>query len=338
MKSKLALFIAFVSLCGLFACESPERREPRSVGATSEILVVTQNQSQWDGPQGEAVRDYFGQFQYGLPQEEPLYKLVQITVDKLSDMFKKHRNIIIIENDSKLKEAVVETRNNLWSRPQRVIKINAPETASWLEAFDENKKGFRVLFDRTERERLMNIFRPTAKASLIEELYNHMGFKMLIPEGFYIAKKAENFIWVRKETADQSQVIMAWHTPYRDTADFSTSRLVFVRDSIVAAHIPGPSPGTFMSTDKQFIPPIAWRTDQFVSAFAVEMRGMWLVIGDFMGGPFLSYTIVNPKTGNLLTVEGYVYAPNKDKRDLLRQMEAMLYSIDVGIEADTSTP
>jgi hypothetical protein len=338
MKSKISLFILFLSLCGLFACESPERREPRSVGATSEILVVTQNQSQWDGPQGEAVRDYFGQFQYGLPQEEPLYKLVHITLDKLSDMFKKHRNIIIIENDNKLKEAVVETRNNLWSKPQRVIKINAPETALWLAAFEENKEGFRILFDRAERERLMNIFRPTAKASLAEELYAHMGIKMLIPEGFFIAKKADGFIWIRNETADQSQAIMAWHTPYRDTADLSTSRLVFVRDSIVAAHIPGPSPGTFMSTDKQFIPPIAWRTDQFVTDFAVEMRGMWLVIGDFMGGPFLSYTIVNPKTGNLLTVEGYVYAPNKNKRDLLRQMEALLYTLNLEVDDKISAP
>jgi hypothetical protein len=328
----------FFLFCGLFACESPERREPRSVGATSEILVVTQNQSQWDGPQGEAVRDYFGQFQYGLPQDEPLYKLVHITVDKLSDMFKKHRNIIIVENDSKLKEAFVETRNNLWAKPQRVIKINAPDAASWLEAFDENKEGFRILFDRAERERLMNIFRPTAKASLMEELRTHMGISMLIPEGFFMAKKADGFIWIRKETADLSQAIMAWHTPYRDTSDLSRSRLLAVRDSIVAKHIPGPVQGSFMSTDKQFIPPVTWRTDQFVADFAVEMRGMWLVIGDFMGGPFLSYTIVNPKTGNLLTVEGYVYAPNKNKRDLLRQMEALLYSLDMDVEEGVSEP
>jgi hypothetical protein len=93
-------------------------------------------------------------------------------------------------------------------------------------------------------------------------------------------------------------------------------------------HIPGPSEGSFMTTDKEFVPPITSRTQNFVTDFAVETRGMWNLIGDYMAGPFLSYTFVNPKNNQLITVEGYVYAPNKDKRDHLRQLEALIYSIE----------
>jgi len=322
----ILLFSALLILA--FSCNEPEQRIARSVGATSEILVVTQNDAQWDAEPGIAVRDFFGQDQYGLPQSEPLFKLSDINVDKLSDMFKKHRNLFVIEINTKLKEAVVETRSDLWAKPQRVIKITAPDYTTWVEAFDKNKEGFRLLYERSERERLLTIFRPTAKVDMMEPVQKTFGFKMIIPEGFYIAKQDQNFMWLRKETNDFSQGLIIYQRPYRDTINFSRNSIIKVRDSLVMLHIPGPTEGSFMTTDKEFVPPVTTKTQNFVTEFAVETRGMWNLIGDYMAGPFLSYTFVNPKNNQLITVEGYVYAPNKDKRDHLRQLEALIYSIE----------
>ncbi len=57
------------------------------------------------------------------------------------------------------------------------------------------------------------------------------------------------------------------------------------------------------------------------------MRGVWNVEHDFMGGPFVSYTFVDPGNNQIVTIYGYVYHPNKKKRNLLRQVEAILYSV-----------
>ena len=46
-----------------------------------------------------------------------------------------------------------------------------------------------------------------------------------------------------------------------------------------------------------------------------------------MGGPFVSYTFADQRTGNLVTVEGYYYEPNQKKRNSLLQLEAILYSL-----------
>lgn len=326
MKTPIFLLISILAL-SLAGCNEPEQRIARSVGATSEILVVTQSEKQWEGEPGEAIRTYFGQDQYGLPQPEPLFKLAIIQVDKLSDMFKKHRNLLVVEINQKLSKAEVETRSDLWSKPQRVIKITAPDYASWVKAFEENKEGFKILFERSERERLINIYRPTAKIDVMDPVQKAFQFKMLIPEGFYIAKQSADFMWLRKETNDFGQGIILYQRNYRDTLDFSLSRLIKVRDSLVMKHIPGPTEGSFMSTDKEFVPPVQFNTDHFVTDFGVEVRGMWNVTGDFMAGPFVSYSFVHPTTNKLVTAEGYVYAPNKDKRDHLRQLEALLYSI-----------
>jgi hypothetical protein len=331
-----------VPALGLFAvllivnsCETVQRRTPRSVGGTSEILVVTQNPEQWNGMQGEAIRNFFGQPQYGLPQEEPIFKLANITVDNLSDMFKKHRNLLIVENDPSLNEAVVETRSDLWAKPQRIIKVVAANPQQWVNAFNRNSEGFKILYDRTERERLLNIFRPTTNAALVDDLYNHLGIKMTIPSGFYMAKKEAGFAWIRNEAVDFSQGLIIYSIPYRDTFDLNPLRLVAVRDSILQKHIPGPSDGSFMSTEKEFLSPHIVATNQYITDYAIESRGMWNVIGDFMAGPYVAYTIVDHNKGSLLTVEGYVYAPNKDKRDYLRQMEAILYSLNMNQQKDT---
>ncbi|HQO49066.1 MAG TPA: DUF4837 family protein [Bacteroidales bacterium] len=327
MKTPRYQVFTIIFLLFLLSCNEPEQRIARSVGATGEILVVSQNDLQWDRQIGESVRAFFGQDQYGLPQSEPIFKLSEIKIDKLSEMFKKHRNLFVIEINPKLSEAQVETRSDLWAKPQRVVKISAPNAESWAEAFAKNKEGFLLLYNQTERERLLNIFRPTAKADLMEEVYKTFQMKMLIPEGFYVAKQLPGFMWLRKETNDMSQGFILYQRPYRDTADFSLNKFVKVRDSLLFQYVPGPSDGSFMTTDKEFVKPKLVKTTHFVTDYATEVRGMWNVTGDFMAGPYLSYTFVNPASQQLVTAEGYIYYPNKDKRDQLRQLEALLHSI-----------
>lgn len=322
------LMAAALLLILVSACES-EPRTPRSIGITSEILVVTQTNAQWDGKIGDAIRAYFGQAQYGLPQEEPIYKVAHIQVGSLSEMFKKHRNILLVEVVASQKEALVETRTDLWSKPQRVIKIQTSSDSLWVATFNEHAESLKLLYDRTERERLLNIFGPTAKLDIVNAIKEQMGVSMVVPEGFMVAKKASGFMWLRRETPENGMGILIWTMPYSDTLQLSDNRLIFTRDSIVSLYVPGPSPGSFMTTDKEFITPHISRVSYFVNDFAVENRGVWKLVGDFMAGPYLSYTVIDQKHGRLLTVEGYVYAPNKDKRDLLRQLEAILFSLNL---------
>lgn len=326
MKNRGSIFL--VLMLFVISCNEPEQRIARSVGATSEILVVTQTKSQWDGDIGNAIRSFFGQDQYGLPQSEPSFKVTNINVEKLSDMFKKHRNLLIVETNKNQQKPVVETRNNLWAKPQRVIKITAADATAWVEAFEKDKEGFMLLFQRSERERLLNIFRPTAKIEVMEPIRKAFDINLVVPEGFYIASQDNDFMWLRKETNDFSQGIIIYQKPYTDTLAFSSESIIALRDSLVKKYIPGPSEGSYMTTDKEFVPPMMTKTTEYVTDFAVETRGMWNLVGDFMAGPFLSYTFVNPNNQKLLTVEGYVYAPNKDKRDHLRQLEALLFSLE----------
>lgn len=64
----------------------------------------------------------------------------------------------------------------------------------------------------------------------------------------------------------------------------------------------------------------------FRGRFAAKMRGLWKMEGDFMGGPWTSLAWVDEARGQLVTVDGYVYAPYFGKREYLREVEAMVRS------------
>ncbi len=323
------IWMAWLSVPFFAACQPSEIRVPRSVGITSEILVVVQNKDQWKGRIGDSIKAYFGQNQYGLPQDEPIFRLANVEVENFSDMFKKHRNLFLVEINPKLEKAVVESKTNVWADPQQVTRIMAPNTDSWLQCFAGCREECKLAYDRAERARMFSVFRPLNNGKLANEVFQTTGIKLLIPEGYYIAKNAGNFIWLRREFEKNSQGIFLYTRPYHDTAQFSRNQLVAVRDSVLQLYVPGPSQGSFMSTDKVFITPQTARLNTFVTDFAVETRGAWNVVGDFMGGPFVSYTFVDPHHPRMITVEGYVFAPNQDKRDLLRQLEALLYSVEI---------
>lgn len=331
MKKLNLIAMIMILIVSLSSCvnedKAKESRKARSVGGTSEILMITQNDEQWKGQMGQAVRDFFEQEQYGLPQPEKNFKVAHLNIDALNDMFKKHRNLIIAKIDKDIKNPLVETQKNWESEPQFVIRITASSPESWVRTFESQKDGLKLIFNENERARFQEFFRPTTDYKIVNKLKERFGVTMNIPEGYFIGIDKDDFMWIRKETSDMSMAFLIYELPYKDTADLNPNNIIKVRDSIVEKYIPGPIDGSYMTTDKEFLTPVFKTLPEFPAGYAVETRGLWNVVGDFMAGPFVSYSIVNPESDKIVTAEGWVYYPNKEKRDLLRQQESILYSL-----------
>ncbi|OQX96309.1 MAG: hypothetical protein B6I24_11610 [Bacteroidetes bacterium 4572_128] len=81
---------------------------------------------------------------------------------------------------------------------------------------------------------------------------------------------------------------------------------------------------SYMTIEKKFFP-IFFQKFRKKERFFTRIRGLWKTNGkDKMGGPFVSLTTLDKKRNKIITIEAYVYKPNKSKRDLLRQLEAIL--------------
>ncbi len=322
--------IGIVLIAIIFSsCDDNIKRSglPRSIGNTSEVLIVLQNESQWDNIIGKTIKKYLAQPQYGLLQNEPLFDLAHITVNNFSDMFEKHRNILIVNIDKKATSTKVEKFKNRWSDPQRIIRITSPSPSAFEDNFEKYAAGIVNDYSEAERSRILSVFRPSSKNAVLKEVRNTFNLNITVPQGFYIAKTKPGFMWIRKEVTDFSQGIIIISEPYKSEEQFTAKSIIVRTNNALQQYVPGETEGTHMAIDQEYVPAITTQISNFITKYAIEMRGVWDVKHDFMGGPFISYTFVDTKSNNILTIYGYVYHPNKKKRNLLRQVEAIIYSV-----------
>ena len=47
-----------------------------------------------------------------------------------------------------------------------------------------------------------------------------------------------------------------------------------------------------------------------------------------MGGPFVSYTTIDTATNSIITIDGYVFSPVLHKRNYVREMEHLVYTVE----------
>jgi hypothetical protein len=329
MKQTILLISAIITILSLNSCkETKKKMALRSSGKTAELIVVTNNKTQWEENIGDSIRAFYQQDFKILPQPEPIFNLANVPMAAFMDskMFRTHHNVLIIDIKKGAKKTEMEARKDYWASPQRVIKIIAPSRKAFLEFFEEKKEIILGIQMQSERERVYNLFKAFRDITLQEEIHKAFDFTLEIPKGFYIAKKFSNFAWLRKETKNNSQGIMIYTYDFTDTTTFNPTRIISFRDSLTKEYVPGPTEGSYMAVSRDYIKP-EFKKINFLGMYAVETRGLWKVENDFMGGPFVSYTFVDEKRNRVITLDGYVYAPNAPKRDLMIQLESIMYSM-----------
>lgn len=335
MKSKASILALIILSSLLISCSENKKGLSNSTGGSCEIMVVTDNAEQWKSSIGDTMRYFFNQYLPGLPMPEVSFEATTTSIDLFNQnsLFRTHHAVLIVSIDPKAQHDTIEARANLWSFPQKVVKITAKSDTSFARIFTSYYPSMFKLYREVEKERILKLFSTSPAKSVSEKLKKNFGIDMLIPGGFVESVSKPNFVWIRqkihRKKQDTELGFIVYTRAYRDTADFSPKRIVYLRDSIVSQYIPGPSEGSYMITSTEVIPPEFKRTSNFSTGFAVETRGLWKVVHDFMGGPFISYTFINKNTNTIVTAEGYLYSPGTEQRKFALQIEAILNTIKV---------
>jgi hypothetical protein len=329
MKSMRKTFqlAALLSLVFIFGCSTTVSKKSKisSSGKTSEILVVI-NDVHWESSLGDTLRWFFGQSYPANNVEEPIFDLAHIPHKALNDMFKTHRNILLIDIDEKYTRPKLEARMDVWSQPQAVIKIQSPDRNGIIEEFLSKKNNIAAIFEDMEHARIVKAYKSVPNYKVIQEIKKKFGIYLPLPDAFENAIEKENFMWVRKVTTKYDHNIMIYIEPYTDTSAFSLDHILKRRNSITRQYIHTQLDSTWMKVSEIY-PPDYKKVD-FKGNYAVEVRGLWDVENDFMGGPFISYTILDQERNLLITLDGAVYFPNKEKRDQIRQLEAVFKGME----------
>ncbi len=310
----------------LGACNDQTNMRKKITGKAGELVVVVPDPT-WEGATGKSFREIMAQPQLGLPQDEPIFDLINVPPSAFKEIFRTSRNIVRIKISTTVDTSEVKFRKDIWAWPQAVVDINASSTEEFNQLLKKNSDRIVAFMLKAERDRLQMNYRnyhDKAAKNIIKDKFN---IQLNVPPGFKVTKQEKDFVWVRYETPDISQGIMIHSFPYQSDSTFTQQFLLNKRDSILKANVAGPAKGSYMTTERQ-LPPV-FNVFQFKKNYASEMRGLWRVEGDFMGGPYINLTVLDAANNRIVMLDGYVYAPRFDKRNLLRQVEAMMYSLEL---------
>jgi len=331
-KSFRSSIITSILTLVLVSCGSDSTTMRKNITGYAGELVVVISKDAWESEPGKVIRETMAQPQVMLPQDEPLFNLVDVPHNGFKQIFKTTRNIIQTSISSNVEKEGVSFTDDVWAYPQATVQISAKSPERFVELFNENKDKIISYFLAAEKERnTMNYNRVYDKA-VYNTLNQEFGFTMKVPPGFRIVKKAKDFIWIQFDTPEIFQGIVIYTYPFVSDSAFTVSYQLPIRDSLLKAHVEGPTDGSYMTTEKRFDQ--VFHVMKHNGNYAAEMRGLWRLENDFMGGPYVALSELDLSNQRVINAFGFVYAPSKNKRNLLRQVEAMIYSLKLNNQAD----
>ena len=331
------IFLILVLALSLWSCSDSNKSKSASSiiytsgGRTSEVLVVVSN-GLWNSALGDSVRKSLEQVPGWLARNEPEYIVTQIPAKAFGSIYQKQRNILFIKK-AEVKKPKIKFQKDMFARPQTVVTIKGNSTDQLIQAFDLYKERIRKSFHDNEVTRIARAYKGLEVKTISNKLDQKFGFHMSFPKGFYVANDKADFIWLRRPTSEVEEGVFIYTRPYTDTSCFTMQAMIDARNEITKLYVPGPVDNSYMKVSNVF-PPMQFTT-KFKGVYASQLRSLWDVHGYAMGGPFVSYTFVDEAANRLITIDGYIKAPKKEKRDLLLHIEAIFNSFAYTSQKDS---
>lgn len=328
MKAVIFVKLMLVAvICSLFSCKDVKNPLSTISGGVNEVLVVMNNEW-WDGPVGDSVKLFLSQDQPGLPQPEPIFDVLHLPISFFDKNLKSHRNVLIVEISASVDSNALIFTDSPWARTQKYFRIQAKNPEAFYPLFDENKERIMGVFLKAERDRLAAVYKKTGTAKIMDLFKNKYQILLSCPEGYNINKDTTDFIWISRETQHDSRGVVFFQEEYVNEGQFNYMVIQEKVNDILKAYIPGPLKGSYMILNT--VAPISSVTYNYDGRFyAVLQRGLWEVENDFMGGPFILNVVLDKAENRVLYMFGYVYAPEDKKRNMLRQVESVVFTMDI---------
>jgi len=322
-RHRSVLFLMLMLLLG--SCEPPIVPLPGVTGKSGELVVVM-SKNQWKGPAGDTVFSTLGNHVYGLPQPEPMFNVVHIASAAFTRIFQTHRNIVHINIGKELQPSI-RIRTDVWATPQIVVEITAPNKASFIDIFGANAQKIIAHILKKEQQRILKSYRAQPNYDVLQHLKTEFNMELDVPAGYNLVASGKDFSWVRYDTKDVTQSVLVYTEPYQRENSFTQNGMLQAMNAACKKHIPGPDVGTYMTTYPEYPP--RWQETALGNVYASKLTGLWRVEGALMGGPFITYTLLDKERNRLIHICGFVFAPGKKKRNYVRQIDAIINSLNL---------
>jgi hypothetical protein len=296
---------------------------------------------------GDTFFYYFSAPYILLPQPEPIFDVAHMTPEQLAaqPLKKEFRTIIfladlndessstsrMVRNDlgpeklaelqQKGKGYSVTTGQDKWALKQQLYYVSGLGEDKLTACVINNFPAIaRKISERDQAIVKSTAYQGGEDSKLEGDVFAKFGLNLKVPKGFKLAKydSHSNTLWLRSDEREFVGNIIIHKLPYKDKSQLTKAGLKQIRNSVTAI-VTSEQPKTYMRINDEDLP-------LFVEndVYTVQAKGIWDMVNDFMGGPFVSNLMLNTKTNELVLVDGFVFAPGEDKRNHMQEIEHVI--------------
>lgn len=353
LSPKRILYVMVLALW-LAACDGKNGGElPPATGLSGDTYLVMDS-TQWKGELGAVIDSLFGLEMPGLPRKERIFNLRWIDPLKMNFVLRQRRNIIYAvtldkrtrgarkiidifteESISKIKDDpsfFVATNSNVHAVGQEVMYLFGNTEEQLIENVRANGRKLIEHFNKAERDRLVSAY---TKAGQVKGTMDWMrkNFKasMVVPFGYKLVINNEEFLWIRQINPRDDKDVFVYRTDYTSQDQFKKDALIALRDEVCKKYLfEDPEVLDSYLITETTVPYIPVETKEVTlnGKYAVQMRGLWRANNFSMGGPFISYALVDEALGKFYYIEGFTFSPSKDQREIIRELDTILNTFE----------
>ncbi|TFH36905.1 MAG: DUF4837 family protein [Bacteroidia bacterium] len=300
-----------------------------NVGGSSGEVVVVIDKVKWDGEAGKKLREILEAPIPELPQAEPVFDLVNVSPGGFGDLYITHRNVVIVETGPG-KKAIVTYNLNVYAKSQLVITIEGETDDDIIELLKTQGQKIIDKINITERDRLISYYKGSLNSVNFTTLLNTHKLILWVPSNYALDVNEKGFVWLSYETPLTTQSILVHYFDYNGENYFNEDSIRTILNNMTRTKVKGPVDGSWMTIEERL--PVNYSTFRFRDRNYAMLKGLWTLENGFMGGPFVTLVTKDEVNNRFVMLDGFVYAPNDDKRELLRQVESILFTAGFDIQ------
>lgn len=346
-------FICIAAITMLYACKSEAVQKmgtkPMAMGRINNVVIVAE-QNLTESDLKDTISYYFESPYPILTADEPIFDLRYMTPKELLTQayYKELRTYVIIADladttstaskiiiedlgQEKLKKALTDPTftssagQDKWARGQLIIYIFANGKKNLAQAIGTNFAAMAKRINQHDEKNLSATVYGIQEVNvdLTRSVMDKFGLKIKIPGLYQKALESDNFLWVRLDDKEMNQSLVFRKFKYQNKEQFKMDNIIKLRNEYGRQFIRTGAKDAYMSTNVIDLPTFEY-TYIHNNVYTREVRGIWETVNDFMGGPFVSYLLHNEAQGELVFIDAFVFAPGREKRDLVQQLDCIV--------------
>lgn len=304
------------------------------LGSYGDAMVVC-SQDFWKSTQGDSVKVLLTDYVPALMPAQGQLDLEFTESKNFKGGAKRFRNTIVLDIGDKLNNqtANIKTTKEEFAVDQLIFYCYAKTPEDMVTLLSERYLDIINKINDEEILRKQKELSQRLDTSAMKSIRLKKDYEVLVPLKYTVLLDSGNVLWMNKLTSTAKadlenyivrDIVISTYD-YDSPGVFGLDSMMAKRDEVLKIVSYDSEDSTYIRFQERIDPTVRVLSGE--NDYKVEVRSVWTKVGAFQGGPSVQYVQLDYDNRRIIHADARVYAPNNSKRDIMRELEAIIKSV-----------